>query len=456
MKKIRKISASLLALAVVLSMTSCATDNTRNEGTGTTNADSGNTSAADKTDDVSAETEAVEYSDSMEITWMAHYDLNPGEGQDRSTALAMFEDEYGGKINYQATTWDARFDDLAKSVLADQGPDIFPYEWLAFPYGVMKNQYNSVDEIIDWNDPLWSGMKTAADGFVYKDKHYVAPIDLSESLLLIYDKTAIEEEGLQDPYELYLNGEWTWDTFKELMVAYCAGGEGRIGCCGAFGRSMVMSTGETFVTYEDGKFLNNIKSPNIDRAQQFLCDIAKQGLTGNGEWMNARQAFEPGNVLFFGTGNWDIEVAMKTTQKAGREIFVVTMPRDPQSENLYVAENLQGIMWVSGSNKAKGVKTWLECNRKAATDPECIQKTKETTMANSGWTEEIYDAVMDIRSSKFIPVFDYGYGVSSEMNGIIENLYNVCCFDNEANTGWANIRDNNSQIIDKYIGELEK
>lgn len=452
MKKYRKIIAGILSAAIVIGMTACGqtSADTSAETTVTTE-----DKLADITDAVNtgADEDTINAADEEDMTlvWMSHYDLNPGEGQERSAALALFEDEYGGKIVYDATTWDNRFDDLATSIISDQAPDIFPYEWLAFPSGVMKGQYQPIDDLVDWESPLWSDMKQAADGFVYNDKHYVAPLYIIESLLLIYDKTAIEEDGLEDPWTLYEAGEWDWDAWKRIMEGYVDAGEGRLGCMNAFGRSIVMSTGETFVTYDGSKFVNNMKSANIQRAQEFLGELAKQGLTGNGEYQNAGTAFLNGNVLFYGSGNWDIKPAMRALAKADHEAFVVPMPKDPQSENLYVAENLQATMWVTGSTKEAAMKAYLEANRRVQTEDEYVQLNKETTLANEGWTEEIYNAVEECRSNKFLKVFDYGYGISQEMSDLTETLYNSCCFDNEVNTGWANIRDTNSGLADTLV-----
>ena len=452
MKK-RRIIAAALSAVMLLSLAACGSSETGTTTTAVTTTadprladitDAVNTGASDE--DINAADE-----EDMTLVWMSHYDLNPGPGKERSAELALFEDEYGGKIVYKSTTWDARFDDLATSIISDQAPDIFPYEWLAFPSGVMKGQYQPIDELVDWESPLWCDMKPAADKYVYNGKHYVAPLYVIESLLLIYDKTAIEEDGLEDPYELYQNGEWDWNAWQRIMEGYVDAGEGRIGCTNAFGRSIIMSTGETFITYDGEKFSNNMNNANIQRAQEFLGNLAKQGLTGNGEYLNAGSAFLNGNILFYGSGRWDIKQSIRALAKADHEAFVVPMPKDPQSDKLYVAENLQATMWVTGSTKVQAMKAYLEANRRVQTEEEYIQLSKETTLKNEMWTEEIYDAVQDICSSKFEKVFDYGYGMSDEMSTLTETLYNCCCFDNDQNTGWANMREANSGLIDSHV-----
>lgn len=450
---LKRITSALLAATIVFGATACNNDSTAE----TTTADAdGNTAAteADTTATEADDTATEASSDSMDLVWMSHYDLNPTEGQERSAELAMFEDQFGGSITYEATTWDNRFDDLAAAIISGQSPDLFPYEWIAFPNGVMKNQYKAVDEIVDFTDPLWSGMAAAAEGFVYNGKHYVAPITIIESLLLIYDKRIVEDEGYDDPYELYQAGEWDWDALKSILSKFCDNGDDRIGLVNAFGRAIVQSTGETFVTYENGEFINNIHSPNIDRAQAFLSELAKEGLTGNGEYVDPAQALKDGKILFVGSGNWDIKNCLRASEN---QAFAVPMPQDPQADKYYGAENLQATMWVQGSNKTLGVKTWFECNRTVATDPEYQETAKQTLMANNSWTEEIYNAVMSCRDEATVNwVFDYGYGVSDSLSKTIEDLYNICCFDRDTNTGWANIRDTYSGVIDGELDALKR
>ncbi len=48
--------------------------------------------------------------------------------------LLSFQTKYGGKIEYVQTTWDNRYTDLAKAVMANDSPDFFPADDMdAFP-----------------------------------------------------------------------------------------------------------------------------------------------------------------------------------------------------------------------------------------------------------------------------------------------------------------------------------
>lgn len=40
----------------------------------------------------------------------------------------------------------------------------------------------------------------------------------NDMLFVVYNKTLLEREGIEDLYELYLDGEWTWDKAREIAI----------------------------------------------------------------------------------------------------------------------------------------------------------------------------------------------------------------------------------------------
>lgn len=217
----------------------------------------------------------------QEIVWMADYDINPSNNDDRSVALTLFEDTYGGKVKWIQTTSATKFDDLANKIMSDEQVDMFPYEWSCLPNGVYKDQYEPLDDYINLDDDLWADVKYMAESLVYNGKHYVIPYAISDPVCIQYSRELMQEEGLDDPYELYQKGEWTWDTFMDMMEKFVNNaddGEERFGINGWFGQAVVQSTGKTIVTYDGSKFANNITDPQIEKAELLLQQIAQENL----------------------------------------------------------------------------------------------------------------------------------------------------------------------------------
>ena len=166
MNKFKRIFAGLTALASLFAFSACGSEeSTEDDFTWESDAVTVNTENVDTADkaDISGQT----------IYWLGIYDLNPTKNNpDRSVALTLFEDVYGGKIEYIQTTSSKMFDDLANRIIGGDPVDIFDYQWNAVPYGVYKNQYQPLDDYIDIFCPMWDSVEGVIDSMDYKGKDY--------------------------------------------------------------------------------------------------------------------------------------------------------------------------------------------------------------------------------------------------------------------------------------------
>ena len=456
MKNHKRIAAGLLAAVSVFSLTACG-----GSGSGdTTTADVTTTAKTEWTgDNVEVTAEEGELSTDVDISgktlkWMGIYDLNPtNDSPERSAELALFEDTYGASIEYIPTTSDKRFDDLATAILGGTSPDIFVYEWLTFTYGISKGQYQPIDSLIDWEDPMWADVKDTADKFIWKGEHYIAPLGyaFNDTQVLMYNQRLVEEEGLEDPYEMYLNGEWDWNAFEDMMKTFVENGNGsdRYGIGGWWANAFVYTAGETMVTYDGEKFTNNLNSGNIERAQAVIEDIFKSNLIKRG-WIGGESAFTSNDLLFYSMGTWAYNAAANSMPDD--TIQIVPFPKNPDLDKYYVSNKVSAYMWVKGSENGDVVKAWLDCNRLVNYDEKYKEITKEKFLTNnSGWTSEMYDIAMDFYDSdKFTQAYDYGYGLSTYMGDeVMSILYEGIV--NELSENWIQTRETYSSIIDEEI-----
>ena len=453
----KRIIAGAAALSLTLSLTACGGGG-EDTASQTTTAAVTTTAATEWTGD-SIEVEGLEETLDVDISgkklkWLGIYDLNPtNDSPERSPELALFEDTYGASIEYVPTTSDKRFDDLATSILGGTSPDIFAYEWRSFPYDISKGQYQPIDSLVDWEQPKWADVKETADQFVWKGEHYIAPLGYSfnDTQVLMYNKTTIANEGLEDPYELYLNGEWDWTAFTDMMKTFVENGSGseRYGIGGWWANAFVYTAGETMVTYDGTKFGNNIRSATIEKAQGVLEDIFKNNLIKRG-WIGGESAFVDDSLLFYSMGTWAYNAAALSVPDD--EIQIVPFPKDPDSDKYYVSNKVFSYMWVKGSENADCVKAWLDCNRTVNFDEKYVEATKEKFLANNeGWTSEMYDIAMDFYDSeKFEQAYDYGYGLSTYMaDTLMTVLYEGIA--NEQFESWVQAREEYYTIVDEEI-----
>ena len=117
--------------------------------------------------------------DNKEVKWLSHYDINPSDGQSKSADIYIFEEKYGGKLKWVQSTWETRYDDLAKYVMSKDSPDMFPADDMdTFPMGAIRAMFQPIDNYIDYSSDLWKDTKDAADAFYFNGGHYVALIDV--------------------------------------------------------------------------------------------------------------------------------------------------------------------------------------------------------------------------------------------------------------------------------------
>lgn len=454
-KSSSKILAGILAAASLASLAACSDSSS---GGGDTTPTETTTSKTEWTGD-NIEVTTAEDSIKTELDtqgktlkWMGFYDLNPtNDAPERSTELALFEDNYGAKIEYVPTTNSTQFDDLATAILGGQSPDIFVYDWRAFPYDISKGQYQPIDSVVDWEDPMWADVKEQADMFVYNGEHYVAPFGygFNDFQILMYNKSVIEENGFEDPYELYQKGEWDWDVFVSMMKDFKGDEEDRYGIAGWWANAFVYTSGDTMVTYDGEKYTNNLYSAQVEKAQHVIEDIWKNTLVKRG-WVGGEAAFTTGDTLFYSMGTWAYNAAAESMPND--VIQIVPFPKDPDSDTYYMNKRIFSHMWVKGSTNADCVKAWFDVNRLVNYEDQYKEITKQKFLSNNaGWSEEMYDLVMTYYDDdKFKLAYDYGYGISQYMNAeVMPLLYEGIV--NEQFESWVQAREQVMTIVDSEI-----
>ena len=144
MKKLTRVLAALMALTMMGTLAACgSSDDSKAEP-------SAAESHYKENDEVAVDASLVDDMvkndpdiKGQTIYWLADYDINPVNNQDRSVALTLFEDKYGAKVEYVSCTSDTKFDTLASRILGGDPVDMFPYEWDAVPNGASTTLYRT-------------------------------------------------------------------------------------------------------------------------------------------------------------------------------------------------------------------------------------------------------------------------------------------------------------------------
>ena len=309
------------------------------------------------------------------IKVLIYYDLVTQDAD----LVDLFETRYGGSIEQEiCSSGSAYFEKLGTLVASDISPDITRYEWASFPHGISRNMYTPIDSYIDFDSDLWVGMKEIAEQFSYNGKHFYAPYKLTSNFAINYNRLVLQEYGMPDPMDLYNNGEWTWDTFKDLITQWCDADPNHIGYTGVNAMSFVATTGTKLIDVNGDQIINNLKNENVQRCMEFLEEISKQGLTGDG-YVDPGEAFIDGNLLFLGMEpTWTYGSACENMykKKMDYDMAFLPFPHDPKADKYYIAYDSFGYMIPAGAKNVKGAVDWITLCRTEETDPENIAEAK--------------------------------------------------------------------------------
>ena len=193
MMNYKKAAAGLMAVAMTAGLTACGGDGSADETTVTTTTQATveiNTAELSEEDAQKVADVADLLTGELEnktIKWFSFYDPFHAttSGNTKAISLELFEEKYGGEIEYIQTTWANRFNDLSTKIVGGEGIDFIAGGDLdSFPKGVTNGMFEPVDEYVDYDSELWSNVKSLNDYFELNGKHYLIATQATTDRLL--------------------------------------------------------------------------------------------------------------------------------------------------------------------------------------------------------------------------------------------------------------------------------
>ena len=460
MKNIRRITAMISALALLSTFTACTADDGIASEAEVTSA---TTAPKQLSEEEQAAVQEVEITDEKlengTVKWLATYDINPDKGKPKLFALELFETKYGGKIEYIPTTWENRYTDLSTMVLGGTAPDLFPaQEFDTFPGKVVDGMFQPFDDYLDFNDEsLWTeGAKKLADAHVMGGKHYVAPVNTDSKCLMIYNKRTMEENGLDDPAELFAEGNWTWDTFRDMCTEYCSREEDKFAYDSwYFETQFVLTTGVAPISMENGLVKSNIESAELERAENFMYELKRNDLPlpkAEFNWTEQPQRIAEGKTLFWPCATWALWEADLSKFGEQGEIMFVPMPRDPSADEYYLPANMDAYALCKGAENPEGAAAFIKCKLIAEKDENALAITEKQYREDYGWTDEMFDMWYKVRElTDANPVVSLHMGLPTEVAAIVDDSIKQASFNG---TDWNTTRETISGLTQTTVDEL--
>lgn len=411
------------------------------------------------------------------IKWLSWFDEfhNYSEDEIVNTGFFTFSEKYKGEVEWIECTYFERMDMLANLILAGTAPDFTPSgtnSTATYPMSCIKGQYQPVDEWIDYaNNPLWSGLKDTADYFTLNGEHYVLIFDLDSSNVIPYNRRVLDEWGFDDPAELYANDEWTWDVFYSMCVEFSDADEDRFALDGyAYAGALVESTGQQMLQIdENGIFYSNIDSPEIERAENLIYDLAKNDCCyhkGGNMWPRNNATFgsgvKEGLTLFYTIGIQFFkgpvdEVSSLWGDILAGELMFAPMPRDPQGDGVYymgASPYMKSYGIVKGAENPAGVALFAACERFKIIDPTVETIDRKQLREVYKWSNEMLDMwdtckALALANQRMDLTGDLPSNLGNALGRLSDGIIR------SANpSSWAQLKEENRESVEYYIEEL--
>jgi len=200
-----------------------------------------------------------------------------------------FEDATGAKIELTAVPYGDGLAPYSTAITSGGNIDFLAPDARQFPTWAIKKLLNPLNTVIDLeNDEIVKNspnkpLQAFTDFTTYKGEAYgFQPYQPSPSYI-IYRKSVLEEAGLDDPYELWQNGKWTFDTMKDLLadLTYDSDEDGLVdkyGITGYLDSYWIGTAGgdANYVRYdEEGRPQFAIDDPDIVESYEFYRELQR-------------------------------------------------------------------------------------------------------------------------------------------------------------------------------------
>ena len=150
-----------------------------------------------------------------EEAWLANKAENPEAFDLVWTTKEVFEQKYGGTVNVIGVDWGEQQSTIISMVNSGEVCDLGQAHDQNFPIYGAKNIVQDVSQYVDLEDGFWYDSCTNAfsfGGIPYAMGAEATPVVIS------YNKTLFEQNGVKTPMEYFEEGNWTWETFRDVAL----------------------------------------------------------------------------------------------------------------------------------------------------------------------------------------------------------------------------------------------
>lgn len=273
----------------------------------------------------------------------------------------LFEKKYGGTVNIVGVPWEQMGSKTVSMQAADDAPDLYLLSDQSFPLLAVKNILQPIDGVWDasWIDPVYLGM------YEWKGQHYGAGLGPFDVPYIMFNKTMFELEGIKDPYQRWLEGNWNFDAFYECGAALTkdTDGDGAVdqygfSTWGSYVSQLIISNGGRLVSFDQEGYHVGVKDPKTVEALAFI----QKMITLPGGFLNVENYATFQQDFVAGKLAMTHGVYMPKPSQMKDDIGIVPFPYGPSTTKDTVMIATYGWGLVNGAKNPKGAEAFLYLN----------------------------------------------------------------------------------------------
>jgi ABC-type glycerol-3-phosphate transport system substrate-binding protein len=397
LRSVRSLMVLVVAFIVVISMIGCSSNKNNDSSPSVSSSPSASSSpsespsaspsaSSDSTPDLQGATIKIgTWWDGADPRQMAEKDRGPAEDE-QIALIDAAEKKYNGKIEF------VKFGDYGKyvenftttSLAGDPFADVVVLElFWAFPELANKGFILPIDGMLDLSDTKYiPWMKTGGN---FQGQQYGFIDSPPSPYGIFYNKKLVQQLGLDDPYELQKNGQWTWDKFRELAkkATKDTNGDGKTDVFGFIGdmkislEQFVYGNKGSFDKDETGNMKFSMDSANSIQGLQLMSDMynVDKSIIQPAPKDGNDKAFIAGKSVMYGGFSWELG-GLKDNMK-DTELGYVFFPKAPNatdytsftpygnmymvskySKNPDIAMKIMDEISLHGKNKELALESW--------------------------------------------------------------------------------------------------
>lgn len=444
-----------LVLAIVMALMAGCSSNANSNVQSTNTTDNSSTSAVSEVEDKKEEDMTSVYGpyanenydfNGMKFIFFYPWDRTPQKGTSDDVdrfleRIEYFEKKWNFTVEWVEVGWDNYIERYITTTMAGDplghfgyiiSRDLYPSfisAGLAYPLsdlGVFDKYSDEYPELLMKDSASLDG-KTYAVAENFTSSSGGAG---SNGTGVFFNTSLFDREGLESPYELYKNGEWTWDKMIELAKAATkdTDGDGEIDQWGLTGRyvpqAFVYSNGGETLKESNGEFKFGLLEDVAIEALDYYAKVSALPIwTGFDSWDQPMKAFAEGNIAMNINQWWTANSYYKDMTDDWGWVPMPVGPSANGNEALFGDE--AAYLWMPScydETEAKNAAIIYEAITKdpASTDDDWIYNTENLVRDRN--TIEMIQMALDTYPTK-LDLFK-GFGLESVINTAIGTITN--------------------------------